>query len=90
MNLPEKFTTTGTEIHWEGTVEGEQIKVLYDKEISDISPIGLFAVFSNMGFHGWVESGYNQTELLWIATSTPIDYQYAADEIKNNEQITNE
>lgn len=89
MNIPKSILISGVKPHWAGKIQDEEILIYLDEEMSKYSPVNVFAVFSNMGFHGWINEGYKPIELLWTATAIPISYEVAAEDLKNNEEIFN-
>lgn len=87
MNIPRSILESAKEPHWTGQIEGEEIEIYFDAEMSKITPVKVYAVFSKLGFHGWMDEGYDYIQLLWIATGIAIPYELAANDFKQNEQL---
>ena len=89
MQIPNSILNHVKEPHWQGVIQDEHIEIYYDYEMSKLSSSDVYAVFSAQGFHGWMDYGYEDIHLLWIATSLPIDYSSAVKEFKKVQQLTN-
>lgn len=89
MNIPQSIINTGTQPHWCGEVNGEEVQIYFDGEMSYLTSSNVYAVFSDLGFHGWMDEGYDNYQLLWLVTGIAIPYEQAIKEYKQNFEFSN-
>ncbi len=51
--------------------ENDSVVVLYDDRASRVSSTNQYAVFTKKGFHGWMDLGFTQSELMFMANREP-------------------
>ena len=79
--IPKNIYEQGDMPQWIGKVNGDDVEIYYDDDMSSDSPTNVYAVFSDKGFHGWLEFGFVMQEILKILKSEPTDYKFAHDEL---------
>lgn len=82
MKIPNSIIKFGEIPEWEGEISGASVKVFFDPELSGYANEKQLAVFSELGFHGWLNTDFSLLELTYVATSLPVDYDKSLEEIK--------
>ncbi len=72
ITLPKSFQKENSqEIKiWYGK-NNSVVLVLYDDRASRVSSTNQYAVFTKKGFHGWMDLGFTQSELMFMANREP-------------------
>ena len=78
--IPENITAQGDNPQWTGEINNKQVAIYYDDDISGANPVNMYALFSDDGFHGWLELGFTMSEIYMVAGRKPTDYKKAYEE----------
>jgi len=71
------------DLQWKGKIRSKNIKVYYDDIATQNSTGNEYAVFSNKGMIGWVQSGWTMSELRSLVEKyKETSYQKALKEFK--------
>lgn len=87
MDIPKSIIDRSPTPHWCGEVNNEQVEIYLDEHISNLSSSVVYAVFSNLGFHGWMDEGYDQNQVLWLVTGITYPYEKALNEYEQNQEL---
>lgn len=89
MNIPNTILKNKIQPHWCGRINEEDVEIHFDEEMSKLNSSNIYAVFSELGFHGWMEEGYDKFQVLWLVSGIAIPYEQALSEYKQIEQVRN-
>lgn len=89
MNIPNTILKNMIQPHWCGKINDEDVEIYVDQEMSNINSSKIYAVFTDLGFHGWMEEGYDKFQILWLVSGIAIPYEQALSEYKQTEQVKN-
>lgn len=72
--VPEKFFKQG-DLQFLQKVKGTDVEIYYDDYVSARNPENMYALFTEKGFHGWLKNDFTMTEINFVVSQSPLDYE---------------